>query len=62
MSPKEQQDAADMMGKDIHVKYTDKHGKSHVSYHRVWDIGLFMAAKQRDAAKEGGTAEQVLKP
>lgn len=62
MSPKEQQDAADMMGKDIYVKYTDKHHKSHVSYYRVWDIGLFMEAKKREAAKEGGTAEQVLKP
>lgn len=62
MSPREQQDSIDMMGKDIWVKYTDKHGKSHTSYHRVWDIGRFMIAKQAEAAKEGGKSEQVLKP
>lgn len=51
-----------MAGRDIWIKTTDKHGKSSVSYHRVWDIGLFMAARQKEAAKEGGKVEQVLKP
>lgn len=62
MSPREQEDASTMMGKDIWVKYTSKDGKSHVSYHRVWDIGRFMIAKQAEMGKLGGTAEQVMKP
>lgn len=62
MTPREQQDAADMMGKDIWVKYTTKDGKHHVAYHRVWDIGRFMIAKQAEMEKLGGKAEQVLKP
>lgn len=53
-----------MACRDIWVKYTDKHGKSHTAYHRVWDVGLFMEARQREAIKEGGKAavEQVMEP
>ena len=50
------------MGRDIWIKTTDKFGKSSTSYHRVWDIGLFMAAREKDAAKDGGKVEQVMKP
>lgn len=62
MTPREQQDSSTMMGKDIWVKYTTKDGKSHVAYHRVWDIGRFMIAKQAEMEKLGGKAEQVMKP
>lgn len=51
-----------LAGRDIWVKTTTKEGKSSVSYHRVWDVGLFLAARERDAAKDGGKVEQVLKP
>ena len=51
-----------MLGRDIWVKYTDKDGKSHVSHHVAWDIGLFMETRKAEAAKEGGQVEQVLKP
>lgn len=50
-----------MVGRDIWVKYTDKDGKSFVSYHRVWDVGLFMESKSREASKSGGKVEQVMK-
>lgn len=51
-----------MMGRDIWVKYTGKDGKSYVSHHVVWDVGLFMDARTVEAKKHGGTVEQVLKP
>jgi hypothetical protein len=51
-----------LMGRDIWVKTTAKDGKSSTSYHRVWDIELFMAAREKDAAKDGCKVEQVLKP
>lgn len=51
-----------MLGRDIYVKYTDKDGKSFTQYHRVWDIGIFMAARESEAKKNGGKVEQVLKP
>lgn len=47
---------------DTWIKTTTKEGKSSTSHHRVWDIGLFMAAREREAAKDGGKVEQVLKP
>lgn len=62
MNAQEQQDSSTMMGKDIWVKYTTKDGKSHVAYHRVWDIGRFMIAKQAEMEKLSGKAEQVMKP
>lgn len=49
-------------GRDIWVKTTDKGGKSSTSHHRMWDVGLFLAAREKDAAKEGCKVEQVLKP
>lgn len=48
--------------RDIWVKYTDKDGNSHTSHHRVWDVGLFLTAREAEAAKTGGKVEQVLKP
>lgn len=51
-----------MIGRDIWVKYTDKNGDSFTSYHRVWDVGLFMESKQAEAVKQGGKVEQVMKP
>lgn len=42
------------IGRDIYVKYTAKDGQSYTQYHRVWDIGLFMAAREADAKKAGG--------
>lgn len=51
-----------MLGRDVWLKYTDKDGKSHTAYHRVWDIGRFMEARSSEAAKTGGSVEQVLKP
>jgi hypothetical protein len=51
-----------MIGRDVWIKYTTKQGTTHTQYHRVWDIGLFLAAREKDAKKEGGKVEQVLKP
>lgn len=51
-----------MMGRDVWIKTTPKDGTPVTSYHRVWDIGLFMAAREKDAAKEGGKVEQTLRP
>ena len=34
-------------GRDIWVKTTDKDGKSSTSHHRVWDVGLFLAAREK---------------
>lgn len=51
-----------MTGRDVWIKTTPKDGKSSVSHHRVWDIGRFMAAREAEAAKDGGKVEQVLKP
>lgn len=52
----------ELPGRDIWLKTTDKDGRSSTSHHRLWDVGLFMAARQKEAAKEGGKVEQVLKP
>ena len=52
----------ELMGRDIWVKYTDKNGKSFVKDHCCWDVGLFLEAQQKQAAKEGGKVEQVLRP
>lgn len=51
-----------MAGRDIWVKYTSKSGQSHVQHHRVWDAGIFLERREKEAAKEGGKVEQVLKP
>lgn len=51
-----------LMGRDIWVKTTTKNGESSTSHHRVWDVALFMAAREKEAAKEGSKVEQVLKP
>jgi hypothetical protein len=51
-----------MLGRDIWVKYTNKSGQTWTSHHVVWDVGLFMKTREAEAKKEGGTAEQVLKP
>ena len=51
-----------MACRDIWVKYTDKDGKHFTQYHRVWDVGLFMEAKEREAKKQGGKVEQVMEP
>lgn len=51
-----------MQGRDIWVRYTDREGRSHVSYHRVWDVGLFLSKREEEAGKIGGKVEQVLKP
>lgn len=50
------------VSRDVWLKHTDKKGHTHVTHHMVWDIGLFMEARQKEAAKEGGKVEQVLKP
>lgn len=50
------------VSRDIWLKHTDKNDKTHVSHHMVWDVGLFMAAREKEAKKEGGKVEQVLKP
>ena len=50
------------VSRDVWIKNTDRDGKSHVSHHMVWDIGLFMAAREKEAVKVGGKVEQVLKP
>ena len=49
-------------GRDIWLKTTTKDGKHSTSHHRVRDVGLFLAAREKDAAKEGHKVEQVLKP
>lgn len=58
-----------LAGRDVYVRHTDINGHSSVDSHRVWDIGLFMAARERDCAKantenKGGKArvEQITKP
>lgn len=51
-----------MLGMDIWVRYTDREGRVHTSYHRVWDVGVFMAKREEEASKNGGKVEQVLKP
>lgn len=51
-----------MIGRDVYLKYTDKDGNSFTQYHRVWDIGLFMAAREDECRKNGGKVEQVVKP
>ena len=52
------------VGSDIWVKHTDKDGASHTSYHRVWDVGLFMENQLKEAKKAGGkaNAELAMKP
>jgi len=40
-----------MQGRDIYVRSTDENGAVTHSHHRVWDVGRFMAARERDAAK-----------
>lgn len=52
------------VGSDIWVKHTSKDGASHTSYHRVWDVGLFMESLLKAAKKEGGkaNAELAMKP
>lgn len=52
----------DMMGRDIWLRHTTKAGNSYVSHHVCWDVGLFVARQQANAAKEGGKVEQVLNP
>lgn len=49
-------------GRDVWVKTTDKKGKSWTAYHRVFDVGLFMRVREAEAAKNGGSVEQVLEP
>jgi hypothetical protein len=51
-----------MICEDVYIEYTDKHGKTFIAYHRVWDKVKFLAAKAMEALKEGGTAVQCLKP
>lgn len=53
-----------LQGRDIWVQRTNRLGKSWTSFHRVYDVGLFMAARQAEAALEGGLArvKQVLEP
>jgi len=54
-----------MGGRDIWVKYTSKEGSSWTSYHRVWDVGTFMTARQREVDKPDSklkSAEQVVQP
>lgn len=54
--------ALEMMGRDIWVKTTPKDGKPMTNYHRVWDIGRFMEAQEKEAAKSGAKVEQTLRP
>jgi hypothetical protein len=52
-----------LLGRDIHVRATDEKGSVTYSRHRVWDVGLFMAAREREAAtlneKKGSTKAGV---
>lgn len=41
---------APMVGYDLHLRHTDKEGRSHVQQHRVWDGARFMTAQQAAAA------------
>lgn len=48
-----------MQGRDIWLRFTDESGKVTHSYHRVWDVDRFVAARQDKAAalnkKHGST-------
>jgi hypothetical protein len=52
-----------MLGRDIFLRATDEKGSVTYSHHRVWDVGLFMAAREREAAdlnaKKGSTKAGV---
>lgn len=47
-----------LQGRDIYVRTTDAEGNVSHTEHRVWDVGLFMNAREVDAqranAKTGG--------
>jgi len=54
-----------MGGRDIWVRYTDRDGATWTSYHRVWDVGTFMEARQAEARKPDSklkSVEQVVQP
>ncbi len=40
-----------MQGRDMYIRSTDEKGAVTHSRHRVWDAGLFMAAREREAEK-----------
>lgn len=52
----------DMMGRDVWLRHTSKAGNVFISHHVCWDVGLFIAAREREAAREGGKVQQVLNP
>ena len=48
----------ELPGRDIWLKTTDKDGKSSISHHRLWDVDLFMTARQKEAVKEGARSSK----
>lgn len=54
-----------MGGRDIWVRYVSIDGSTWVNYHRVFDVGLFMTARQAEVRKPDSklkSAEQVVQP
>lgn len=54
--------------RDLHLRHTDTSGHVTVQCHRVWDVDIFLAARQRDATelnakavKEDPKASQLAK-
>lgn len=43
-----------LVGQDVYVRHTDKHGKSYAQAHRAWDVDKFLKSLAAAAAKEGG--------
>jgi hypothetical protein len=41
---------------EIYLRSTDKDGRLSITEHQVWDVNLFMEARQAEATKAGGKA------
>lgn len=44
---------------DLYLRHTDKHGKSRLECHRVWDAERFLTAADKFARKEHGSVAVV---
>lgn len=37
-----------MLARDVYVRHTNTDGHSYAAEHRVWDVGLFMSARESE--------------
>lgn len=48
-----------LMGLDVFMRHTAKDGSAYVMHHRVWNRAVFLAVRADEAAKAGGSCQQI---